>query len=57
MFYWTDNVFYPQISVEFHEFSIYELPPVICYDGVQHPIPTYDVFPDKLLDLFGCNGC
>jgi len=45
-----------EASVELRELFVYELPAIVSYDRVWDAISTYDIFPDELLDLLGCNG-
>jgi len=45
-----------EASVELRELFVYELPAIVGYDRMWHAISAYDIFPDELLDLLGCNG-
>jgi len=45
-----------QIAVEVSEAFIYELAIVVGYDCVGDAIAANDIFPNKALDLVGCDG-
>ena len=40
-----------EAGVELSELFVYELCAIVGYDRMWHAIATYDIFPDKLLDL------
>jgi len=48
-------VFNVEAGVELSEFFVYELPTIVGYDRMWDAISAYDIFPDELLDLLGCN--
>ena len=45
-----------QADVELSEFFIYKLSVIVGDDGVWDAISTYDILPNELLYLLGCNG-
>jgi len=56
MFDKAGYMFNVEVGVELSEFFVYELPTIVSYDRVWDAISTYDIFPDELLNLLGCNG-
>jgi len=49
-------VFDAQAGVELSEFFIYDLTVVVGDNGVWDAISAYDILPNELLYLLGCNG-
>ena len=51
MLYKATYMFDSEDSIKFSELLVYELSAIVGYDGVRHAIMTYNIFPNKLLDL------
>jgi len=49
-------VFDADNGVEFGEFLIYKLSAIVGEDGMWDTISTYNILPNKLLDLLGCDS-
>ena len=49
-------MFDAQIGVELNEFFIYKLPAIVGDDCMWDAISAYDILPNELLYLLGCNG-
>jgi len=56
MFDKANYMFDVEAGVELSEFFVYELSAIVSYDRMWDAIATYDIFPDKLLDLLSCDG-
>jgi len=49
-------IFDAQTSIELSEFFVYELSVIVGDGRMWDAISAYNIFPDELLDLLGCNG-
>ena len=49
-------MFDAQIGVELNKFFIYKLSAIVGDDGMWDAISAYDILPNELLYLLGCNG-
>jgi len=55
MFDKSGYMFNVEVDVELSKFFVYELSAIVSYDRLWDAIYAYDIFPDELLHLLGCD--